>query len=104
MMKTIAKTKSTTIKLSDAQLSMMSVAAEREDRCLAPTQMAKGAMLRKAADKLKEAGLVREVRAKPDMPVWRRENETGHDYSLKLTAAGARAIAVHEVHEDGELI
>lgn len=101
MTKAIAKTKPTTIRLSNAQLSLMSAAARREDLRLAPTEMLKGAMRRKAGEKLMEAGLVRELRAKPDMPVWRRDNETGLDYSLKLTAAGARAIAVRQ---DGERV
>ena len=32
-------------------------------------------------------GLVREVRAKAGMPVWRRD-DAGQSYALKLTAAG----------------
>ena len=97
MTKAIANTKPTTIKLSDAEFSMTSAAAQREDRCLTPPPNLKPAVRRKVAEKLIEAGLVREVRAKPGMPVWRREEETGIEYSLKLTAAGARAGAIRKL-------
>jgi Protein of unknown function (DUF3489) len=40
------------------------------------------------------AGLVREIKAKAGMEVWRRDLETGQAYSLKLTVAGLKAIAV----------
>ncbi len=77
MTKTITNTKSTKIKQSDAEFAMTSAAAQREDQCLAPSSKLKPAVRRKVSEKLKEAGLVREVRAKPGMPVWRREEETG---------------------------
>jgi hypothetical protein len=43
-----------------------------------------------------DAGLAREIRAKNDMPVWRHNKDTGHNYSLKLTASGIK-IASNEV-------
>ncbi len=45
---------------------------------------------------LLEAGLVKEIRAKTGAPIWRRDDESGQTYALKLTAAGAKAIAVDE--------
>jgi hypothetical protein len=36
------------------------------------------------------------MRAKAGAPIWRRDDETGQTYGLKLTAAGAKAIAVEE--------
>jgi hypothetical protein len=39
---------------------------------------------------------VKETRAKAGAPIWRRDEETGHTYAFKLTAAGLRAIAVDE--------
>ena len=36
------------------------------------------------------------MRAKAGAPIWRRDDETGQTYALKLTAAGAKAIAVDE--------
>ena len=47
------------------------------------------------AMKLIAAGLVKEVKAKAGTPVWRRDEQTGQPYALKLTAAGAKAIAVN---------
>ena len=43
-----------------------------------------------------EAGLVREIKAKTGMEAWRRDEETGQAYSLKLTDAGLKAIAADE--------
>lgn len=81
------------IKLNDAQLALLSAASQREDRYLTPPNGAKLAQARKAAAKLIEAGFVREVKAKGDAPVWRRDEEAHGDYALKLTAAGLKAIA-----------
>ena len=80
------------VKLTDAQLVMMSAAAQRGDRCLAAPNMVKGATLRKVSAKLIKLGFVREVRAKAAMPVWRRD-DAGQGYALKLTADGLNAIA-----------
>ncbi len=45
------------------------------------------------ADLNLEAGLVKEVRARKDAPLWRRDEETERPFALKLTAAGLKAIA-----------
>ena len=82
-----------TVKLTDAQLVMLSAAAQREDHCLTAPAKLKGAILAKVGEKLVKLGLAREVRAKAGMPVWRR-NEVGQSYGLKLTAVGFKAIAV----------
>ena len=58
------------VKLTDAQLVMMSAAVQREDRCLAAPEAMKGAVVSKA---------------------WRRD-ETGRSFALKLTAAGAPSL------------
>ncbi len=87
------------VKLTDAQLLMLSAASQHGELCLtAPVKM-KGAILTKVSEKLVKLGLVREVRAKAGMPVWRR-NETGQSYALKLTAAGLNAIAVDDGSEE----
>jgi hypothetical protein len=86
------------VKLTDAQLVMMSAAAQRDDRCLAAPNTTKGAVLSKVSAKLIKLGLVREVRAKVGMPVWRRD-DAGQGNALKLTAAGLKAIAVYEGSE-----
>src|SRR5271166_3254246 len=87
------------VKLTDAQLVMMSAAAQREDRCLAAPETMKGAVVSKAGAKLVKLGFAREIHAKPGTPLWRRD-ETGRSFALKLTAAGLKAIAVDEGPQD----
>jgi DNA-binding MarR family transcriptional regulator len=90
------------IKLSDTQLLMLSAAAQREDRCLVAPKSLKGGAAQKIAAKFLAAGLVKEIKAKPGTPVWRRDDEAGRSYLLKLTAAGLRAIAVDESGAEAE--
>jgi hypothetical protein len=49
--------------------------------------------VKRAAGKLLTEGLVQEVRARKDAPVWRRDEDSGQAFALKLTAAGLKAIA-----------
>ena len=82
-----------TIKLSDTQLFLLSGAAQRNDHCLAPPRGFKGAAALKAVERrLLGACFVREVKGKAGAAVWRREEIAGHDYCLKLTPSGLRAI------------
>jgi hypothetical protein len=83
------------VKLSDAQLVMLSAAAQREDLCLTAPDKIKGAILTKVSKKLVKLGLVREIRAKAGTPVWRRD-DAGQSYALKPTAAGLKAVAVDD--------
>jgi hypothetical protein len=80
------------IKLTDMQIVMLSVAAQREDRCLIAHPSLKGGAAQKVATKLIGAGLAKEIKAKPGAPVWRQNEGGGQSYALKLTAAGAKAI------------
>ena len=89
------KGRSMSIKLSDTQLVMLSEAAQRDDRSVTPPEKLKGGAAHKVATKLIAAGLVKEVKAKAGTPVWRCDEQTGQPYALKLTAAGAKAIAVN---------
>ena len=82
------------IKLTDAQLLMLSAAARREDRILAMPPNLKGAPAQKVAAKLIAAGLVKEIKAKSGTPAWRRDEETEQPYALKLTTAGLKASAI----------
>jgi hypothetical protein len=59
---------------------MLSVAAQRDDRCLVPAPKLKGAA-QKIAGKLIAAGLVKEIKAKAGVWVWRRDDETGQSGS-----------------------
>ena len=101
MSKTIANSKSAPFKLTDAQTAMMNAASRREDRCLTLISSMRGAQVVKTAEKLITAGLVREVKAKASIPVWRRDAEIGTALALKLTAAGAKAIAGQRENADG---
>ena len=47
----------------------------------------------KVAGKLIDRGLAKEIKAKSGAPIWRRDEQGGQSYALKLTAAGARATA-----------
>jgi hypothetical protein len=87
------------VKLTDAQLVMLSAAAQREDLCLTAPDKMKGAILTKVGEKLVKLGLVREVRAKAGIPIWRRD-AAGQSYALKLTAAAVKAMAVDKGSEE----
>ena len=87
------------VKLTDAQLVMMSAAAQRKDRCLSVPPTIKGAALSKVSAKLAKLGLVREIEAKPGAAIWRRD-DAGQGYALKLTAAGLKAVGVDEGSPD----
>jgi Protein of unknown function (DUF3489) len=87
------------VKLTDAQLMMLRAAADREDLCLSAPDKMKGAILTKISEKLVKLGLVREIRAKAGMPVWRRD-DAGQTYAFKLTKVALRAIAVDEGSEE----
>jgi hypothetical protein len=85
------------IKLTETQLVLLGAAARRKDLCLVAPPTLKGATAQKVASKLISAGLVKEVKAKAGDPIWRRHE--GASYALKLTAAGAKAIAVDDAAE-----
>jgi hypothetical protein len=90
------------IHLSDTQLVMLSAAAQRDSRYLVPPQNLKGGAAQKVGAKLIAAGLVKQVKAKAGAPVWRRDEEAGQSYALKLTAVGAKAIAIDESLSSGK--
>ena len=83
-------------KLTDTQFAILSEASQRKDRCLIAPSTLKGGTAQKLAAKLLTAGLVREIKAKTGKEAWRRDEETGQAYSLKLTDAGLKAIAADE--------
>jgi hypothetical protein len=87
------RVKTMSIKFTEPQLVMMSAAARRADRCLEPPNDLKENAARNLAAKLLSAGLAREVGAKAGAAVWRRDEDAGRSYSLKLTAVGMKTIA-----------
>src|SRR6478609_1026850 len=88
------------IKLTDTQLVLLGAAVQRKDPCLVAPPTLKGAAAQKVASKLISAGFVKEVEAKASGPIWRRDEESGAAYALKLTAAGAEAIAVDDAEPE----
>ena len=84
------------VKLTDTQLVMLNAAAQRDDRCLVPSKNLKGGAAQKVTAKLVAAGFAKEIKAKTGAPVWRRDEQTGQGYALKLTAAGTKVIAIDE--------
>ena len=96
-------------KLTDTQLLMLSAAAQRNDHYLVAAPNLKVAAAQKIAGKLIASGLVKEIKAKRGIPVWRRDNDAGLSYALRLTAAGSNAVAIDEsskpehVDDDGDL-
>jgi hypothetical protein len=79
--------KPTSTRLTDTQLFVLSRAAQREDGAAALSEE----MTEKAAQKLAAAlvrrQLVREIRAKSGMPVWKR-SEKGCSHALIITELG----------------
>ena len=94
-----AKGASMSIKLTDTQLVLLGAAAQRKDLCLVALPTLKGATAQKVARKLISIGFVKEVKARASDPIWQRDEESGASYALKLTAAGAKAIAVDDAAE-----
>jgi len=78
------------IKLNDAQLLLLSGASQRADRFVVVPTGAKRRQALPAASHLLEAGYLKELRAKGEAPIWRRDEKSGLSYSLKLTTAVAR--------------
>jgi hypothetical protein len=81
------------IKLTDTQIALLSAGAQRDDRCLVAPPNLKGGAAQKVAAKLIDAGLAKEIKANPEAPVWRQDEQAGQSFALKLTAAGIKAIA-----------
>jgi hypothetical protein len=86
------------MKLSDTQLLILSSASQRIDHAAVLPANLKGSAAKKVVDKLLNEKLLQELRAKDDMPVWRRGDDN-RSYSLRITKAGLRAIAVEDVAE-----
>ncbi len=85
-------------KLTDAQRIMLSKAAGREDgAAVVPANLTK-ATAAKVGSSLLARKLMRQIRSKPGMPVW-REDETGKSISLIITRAGRDAIGVDQAQK-----
>ena len=83
------------MKLSDTQHLILSSASQRTDHAAVLPANLKGGAAKKVVDKLLNEKLLQELRAKDEMPVWRRGDDS-RPYSLRITKAGLRAIAVED--------
>jgi hypothetical protein len=83
-------------KLTENQRALLQSAARREDRCFVLPPNLKGGAAQKVAAKLIAEGLAKEIKAKAEAPIWRHDSDNDLTYSLKLSAAGIKAIAVGE--------
>ena len=82
-------------RLTDTQQIIISNAAARDDRiAVVPPKMNKTAASNVGAS-LVARKLMRELRSRPGMPVW-RQDENGRSISLMITRAGRDAIGVDE--------
>ncbi len=82
-------------KLTDTQLIVLSKAAQRDDGAAQlPRGLPKPAA-RKLAAALVAKKLMREIRGKPDMPVWRQDDED-RPLSLVILKAGREAIGLED--------
>src|SRR6202049_4189734 len=79
------------VKLTDLQRMVLSGAAERADGAATLPERLTEKAAQKLAATLIEKGFAREVRAKTDMPVWRR-NEEGRPCALVISNLGREAI------------
>jgi hypothetical protein len=81
-------------KLTDTQLIVLSSAAKHDEGLATKPSNLHAAAAMKVASSLSDKGLVREIRAKADAPVW-HENDDGR-FALKITKAGREAIGVED--------
>ena len=88
------------IELNETQLALLGAAARRDDHLLTFPKGRGMTAARRAANSLLAVGLAREVRARGEAPVWRHDKDSQCAFALKLTAAGAKAIAA--LADDGE--
>ncbi len=82
-------------KLTHRQIIVLSGAAQREDGAATLPEGMKPASLAKLSQALIAQELVREVRTKSKMPIWRRD-AAGRPLSLVITRAGKAAIESRE--------
>lgn len=88
-------------KLTDTQLIVLSSAAAREDGVASTPERMNRATAARVGSSLVARKLMREVRAKPGVPVWHDDGE-GRRISLIITRAGRDAIGVEDEGQDEE--
>ncbi len=91
-------------KLSDSQLVVLSAACQRADRNVLPLPAKlKGGAAGKVVNSLLAKGLIKEVRAKRDKPVWRTDDDRGR-IALRATHAAFDALGIdpNEAGSEGD--
>lgn len=86
----------TTLKLTDAQLRLLSAASQRDDLLLTRPAGSTGGGIGKATQKLLRHGLIEETTVTRNDPSWREEGD--EHVGLRLTTAGLGALGI--VSED----
>ena len=81
-------------KLTAAQTAVLSAAVQRADGAIISPARLKDNAASALRSGLIEKGLAREVRAKPGLPAWRQDAETGKSYTLLITKVGRAAAPV----------
>ena len=90
--------------LTDAQFLVLSEAAGRDSGFVVIPEQLKGNAAQSFVRTLIGKELVREVRSKTGMPVWRRNVETGKTYGLVITAVGRKAIPIETTNQNSHAI
>ena len=88
------------LKVSKIQKELLLVAAQRKDRCIATPRTLASPGVSAAISDLIARGLIVEAVATNDALVWRRDDNQGAAYGLKLTAAGRKLAAALAIPPD----
>lgn len=83
------------MKLSDTQLVILSAASHHPQHAAVLPANLKGGVATKVIGKLLTQKFLQELRAKDDLPVWRR-GEDNRPYTLRITKAGLKEIEVKD--------
>jgi hypothetical protein len=84
-------------KLTDTQLILLSSASRRDDGLVVMPKNLQGGAAAKAVKPLLDRRHLNEIKATPDMPVWRRDEDGA--YAIRVTKAGTAAIGVADAGE-----
>jgi hypothetical protein len=77
--------------LTETQWMVLSAASQRDDHCAMLPSRLRGGAAQKVVQKLIDLGLVEAVRARGDLPVWRREDDRCL-MALRITSRGLERI------------
>ncbi len=89
-------------KLTETQQIVLCAAARWADRCVMLPPRLNGAAAQRVVKKLVDLGLIEEVRARGDLPVWRRDHG-GCPMALRITSGGSEEFgSALLAHHSGE--